>query len=400
MPSRPGKGANAPVEELEMAFGEDEMSLQDEIDQHRREIHTDSYQMSIGELINLYRDGELDIHPEYQRFFRWTKTQKSRFIESILLGIPLPSIFVAQRDDGIWDLVDGLQRVSTILEFTGDLRAEDGEAVPPLSLEGTKYLPSLRGKTWEGDDTSSLTPDQQRFIKRAKISLSIMLRESPEAGKYDLFQRLNTGGTFLTDQELRSALLVGTNVEFYRWLVDLAQYLPFKSCMELSERQIEEQYDLEMVVRFVVLNRCEPSDLSGLRELTEFLTETIIEIAGSSEFDRDEEAVKFKKTFDLLGAGLGPDAFRKYDPVRDRFFGAFSLAAFEVIGLGLRRNVDLFDAGDENRIVEIVKKEVWSEPDFLTSTGQRATQRLPRTLVRGRSLFGDAGEQASDSDDT
>lgn len=371
------------------------MSLQDEIDQHRREIHTDSYQMSIGELINIYRDQELDIHPEYQRFYRWSLTQKSRFIESILLGIPLPSIFVAQRDDGVWDLVDGLQRVSTILELTGDLVGEDGERLPPLVLEGTKYLPSLEGKLWATSGRESLTVDQQRFIKRAKISLSIMLRESPAAGKYDLFQRLNTGGTFLTDQELRSALLVGTNVEFYRWLSDLAKSEAFQTCVALSERQLEEQYDLELVVRFLILNECSPEDLAGLRELTEFLTDGILKMARSETFAKDYEKSDFLKTFRLLEGALESDAFRKYDPEREKFFGAFSLAAFEVIGLGLRKNIDQFKETDQARIRRIVTDVVWHEPDFLTSTGQRATQRIPRTLVRGRSVFGSEDSDSS-----
>ena len=90
------------------------MSLQKEIDLMRAEIRTDGYAMSIGEWISLYEKNEIDIHPEFQRFFRWTLEQKSRFVESILLGIPVPSIFVYQREDGIWDIVDGLQRLSTI----------------------------------------------------------------------------------------------------------------------------------------------------------------------------------------------------------------------------------------------------------------------------------------------
>ena len=76
------------------------MSLQVEIDEARAEIRTDSYALSIGEWISLYENNELDIHPEFQRFFRWTLEQKSRLVESILLGIPVPQIFVAQRADG------------------------------------------------------------------------------------------------------------------------------------------------------------------------------------------------------------------------------------------------------------------------------------------------------------
>jgi hypothetical protein len=110
------------------------MSLQDEIEKASREIATDGYPMSIGEIINVYRDGELDLHPEFQRFFRWKPSQKSKLIESILLGIPLPSIFVFQRADGVWDVIDGLQRLSTILEFAGELKREDGTKIPAPQL--------------------------------------------------------------------------------------------------------------------------------------------------------------------------------------------------------------------------------------------------------------------------
>src|SRR5258706_4800186 len=113
------------------------MPLQEEIDKQRKEIRTDEYPMSIGELISLYSSKEIDIHPEFQRFFRWSEFQKSRLIESIFLTIPVPPIFVAQRKDGIWDVVDGLQRLSTIFELAGILRDEKDNLLPPFVLEKT-----------------------------------------------------------------------------------------------------------------------------------------------------------------------------------------------------------------------------------------------------------------------
>ena len=95
------------------------MSLQDEINARASKIYRESYQMSIGELINLYRDGEMDIHPEFQRVFRWSEYQKTKLIESIMLNIPIPSIFVSQNEDGVWDVIDGVQRLSTIFQFVG-----------------------------------------------------------------------------------------------------------------------------------------------------------------------------------------------------------------------------------------------------------------------------------------
>ena len=91
--------------------------LQSEIDKMRKRIKTDNYPMSIGELANLYRDGDLNINPIYQRLFRWDIAQQSALIESILLGIPIPPIYVYQDSEGKWNLIDGLQRLSTIFKF-------------------------------------------------------------------------------------------------------------------------------------------------------------------------------------------------------------------------------------------------------------------------------------------
>ncbi|RZA13905.1 MAG: DUF262 domain-containing protein, partial [Proteobacteria bacterium] len=191
--------------------------LQAEIEEMRKDIRTDSYSMSIGEWISLYEGNEIDIHPEFQRFFRWTEYQKTRLIESILLGIPIPPIFVSQREDGVWDVVDGLQRLSTIYQFVGLLKDEDGQVFDPLVLEGTKYLPSLGGKVWNLEESlaTSFTPAQRLYIKRAKIDVSLIQKESHEMAKYELFQRLNTGGSFATPQEVRNCIMVMYNKDMY-----------------------------------------------------------------------------------------------------------------------------------------------------------------------------------------
>ena len=93
------------------------MDISAEIQKYRQEIKSERMDMSFGEIINMYRDKEIIISPEYQRAFRWDEQRQSDFIESILLGIPFPSIFVATNPDGKWELIDGLQRVSTVLSF-------------------------------------------------------------------------------------------------------------------------------------------------------------------------------------------------------------------------------------------------------------------------------------------
>lgn len=126
-------------------------NLSDKIKELKKEIVSDSYSMSIGELISLYNDEELDIHPRFQRLFRWSSYQKTRFIESILLNIPIPPIFVSQNEEGVWDVIDGVQRLSTIFQFVGKLKDQYGNTVDKLVLEGTKALPELEGLYWEAD---------------------------------------------------------------------------------------------------------------------------------------------------------------------------------------------------------------------------------------------------------
>ncbi|MCI5162446.1 MAG: DUF262 domain-containing protein [Candidatus Electrothrix sp. AX5] len=99
--------------------------LEQELIKARNTLSADRLDMSFGELINMYDAGELIIDPEFQRYFRWGIYQRTRFLESILCGIPIPSIFMAEDDNGRWEVVDGLQRISTVLSFFGKLIGDE-----------------------------------------------------------------------------------------------------------------------------------------------------------------------------------------------------------------------------------------------------------------------------------
>jgi uncharacterized protein with ParB-like and HNH nuclease domain len=119
--------------------------LKDEIDNGQRLVKTDAYQLSIGEIVNMYRSSEFVINPDFQRLFRWEIGQKAKLIESLLLGIPIPSIFVFEKEDSTWELIDGLQRISTLLEFMGLLNEPGtGHPLPPTAMVGTNLVSSLR----------------------------------------------------------------------------------------------------------------------------------------------------------------------------------------------------------------------------------------------------------------
>lgn len=228
------------------------MSLEKEIKIARKKVVSDGYDMSLGEVVTLYKENELKINPEFQRLFRWDLTRKTRFIESILLGIPIPPIFVFQDDEGTWELIDGLQRLSTIFEFMGILRKKGGGTESPTTLEGTKFLPSLADKCWEkwSPRADAIDKTLQLQIKRARIRVEILLKESDANAKYELFQRLNTGGAQLSEQEVRNCMAVMINPHFHVKLKELAEFAPFIATTCQTETALEKQAGVELVLRF------------------------------------------------------------------------------------------------------------------------------------------------------
>lgn len=364
------------------------MGLLEQIEDRSKEISTDSYSMSVGELLAMYRDGELDLHPEFQRFFRWSPEQKSRLVESLLLGIPIPSIFVSQRPDGKWEIVDGLQRLSTLFELTGELLDRDGNKKPALTLTRTKYLPNLENLRWEGEE--NVLPDEAKLrIKRARVDVNIVLSKSDISAKFELFQRLNTGGAPATDQEVRNAILLMINRDFFMWLAELANNEHFRKCIPLTDRALDEQFDLELVTRFVVMRLLDEQKLREIDELGSFLTDKIVQMAEDSTFNKEESKVAFIRTFESLDRILGESSFKKYDSVKNEAVGAMLISIFEIIGVG----VGTFAGNTEYQIPEEdilrVHKQLPGEVRFTTAAGSgiRASTRIPNTIGLGREYF-------------
>jgi hypothetical protein len=371
------------------------MPLQDEINEKANEIYTESYSMSIGELINLYQDGELDIHPEFQRFFRWSILQKSKFIESILLGIPIPPIFVSQREDAVWDIIDGTQRLSTIFQFVGLLKDDEGEPVQPQRLVKTPYLPSLENKCWSlENEENSFTQAQRIVFKRQKIGIQIIKKESDPNIKYELFNRINTLGTQLSDQEVRNCILIMENRDFYVWFNNLTKYEPFLNCLNLSDKEKTEQYHMELALRFFILKNINLEQIQYVAYLQEFIKDKMIEIAQNPNFNKEHEERIFKNTFDLINASLGEDAFNRFDSRKNDFIGKFSIAAFEAITVGIADNIDSWNSHNytNNELSDIVSDKVrilWRDPEFipLTMGGGNFNARIRGVLPVGKSIF-------------
>ena len=186
-----------------------------------REIRTTAVDFSFGELLNLHRDEEIVIRPEYQRLFRWSIEQRSRLIESILLGLPIPPIFLIENDDGILELIDGLQRTSSVLQFLDHNSIGEQE----LTLSGCDILDRLNGETY-----FTLSTTEKLRVKRTPIRAIIINKSGDSFVKYEMFKRLNTGGALLSAQEIRncSSRMVEGGDEFYESIQDMAADDNFK----------------------------------------------------------------------------------------------------------------------------------------------------------------------------
>lgn len=365
------------------------MTLTEQIEKRSKEIKTDGYPMSIGELINLYKDGDLTVFPEYQRYFRWSQRQKSDLIESILLGIPIPPIFVSQDKTGKWDIVDGLQRVSTILEFVGILKDSDGNKYSPSSLIETKFLPALDGKKWndEYDKENSLTDSERRIIKRRKLNIMIIDSISNPTAKYELFQRLNTNGAELTEQEIRNCLMIMINREFYLIIDEICKSDTFRNIISLSERLLSEQYDKELVVRFFVAKNKDLSRVNSNEDMGKYLTNKILELIQDKEYDVHNDVEIFKKTVKLLSDIMSSNSFKRYNNTSKKFEGAFLLSAYESIFIGLSENLDYWN-NNQDKLEEKIKS-IYENSQYNSSTarGKRPILRFKELTELSRKIF-------------
>ncbi|WP_208814637.1 DUF262 domain-containing protein [Bacillus luti] len=344
--------------------------LLEELSKERQTIKTDSYNMSIGEIINLYDEGDLILTPAFQRLFRWDDQKKTKFIESILVGIPIPEIFVAQKKDGKWDVVDGVQRISTILQLVGKLAG-----YPPLTLTETTHLPSLEDFTWE-----SLPMDIKRIFRRGKMGINIILTEESIQAQYELFQRLNTGGLHLSDQEIRNCLLIMINSSFYEKVNKLKSYDNFLRTIPISAERLKEEYHMELILRYFIakMDKVDYEKYNPSKDiLSDFIDKEITRILSDEEFDIEIEVQIFKEVFDLLKRVLGENAFKKYSTEKRKFEGAMSIASFEAIATGVAQNIEkvkaMTDEEIKNKIIVLYTQEEYIK---YSSRGIKAINRF------------------------
>lgn len=377
-------------------------ALENEVTSERKRVSTDRLDISFGELINLYKNKELIIRPEYQRLFRWSSKQKTALIESILLSIPIPPIFVAEDKNGIWELIDGLQRISTFISFFGELESdiseikynieEDNEE--GIELEEDENHQQIIGNKWvldsgglieslEGFNVDSLPQNLKINLKRAVCRVEILRGESSTSMKYELFKRLNSGGSKLTPQEIRNAIFRGIDTRLNELLLRLSQNKIFIKLTNLSNKKRQELYDQELVLRFIAfLNNAENVNENTENYLNYFMEKSV----KNAQFDYPFYETSFNNVLDLLNALDDENIFRNERNL-------FVPAEFEGITIGIAQNYDIYKENREllrNKITELK-----NDSGFKRASGSASNSksRIKSRLKRVQEIF---GEEAKD----
>ncbi|MCT3351707.1 DUF262 domain-containing protein [Lacticaseibacillus paracasei] len=355
------------------------MALYDEYSQSVKQVKADSYPVSIGEIANMYKDGDLVISPEYQRYYRWKLKNKSDFIESLLLGIPIPSLFVSQDKTGTWNVIDGLQRISSVLEFMGILRKPntDNDLYSGIELEPTKFLPSLGGKSWNGK--SNIGEELRRIFKRRKMTFIIVDETDNAAIKYELFQRLNTNGLVLKPQEIRNVSLLMASHEVFDMINDMCADNHYQNIYSISSDRKAAQEDKDAVSAYVVMATLRDYKIDSSADIGNFLTDRLVEVSPTlTGEDRNLIESRFFESVQLLDDVFGENAFKKWDSSKKKYKGASLRAMLEVLLPLVSNHLSWFT--DHQEQLEQIQKSLPSDERYKkdTKAGTRAINRMSR----------------------
>jgi hypothetical protein len=312
------------------------------IDSRVSQVKTSSLDISFNELLDMFKSGELVIAPEYQRLFRWSELKQSQFIESIALEMPIPPIYVIELEDGRYELIDGLQRISTYLHFRG----EHPDIPEALALKHCDIVPELDGYTF-----ASLPQALQYKLRRPFVRVEVIRRGSDIRYRYHMFKRLNTGGEDLSDQEVRNCTIRLLSSRFNDFIIDCARYAPYKICLDrVSEEKKKQMYFEECVLRFfALLNYRDRYDHLVGEFLTEYM-EAVSDPTVSTQFDYATGRDAFTRTFDILNAALGDQSFSTVNRSSGTIMNNFSVNHFEALSLGVATHAARLDPANEGQM--------------------------------------------------
>ena len=269
----------------------------------QRELVTSVVDYNLGTLTDLIQTKAIDLSPEYQRRFRWDDERKSKLIESFLMNVPVPPIFLNEDSYGQYSVIDGKQRLNAIFEF---FRGR-------LKLKGLKVFSDINGLNYD-----DLPTRLQSVIKtRPTMRAIIILRQSDEDVKFEVFQRLNTGGVRLNAQEIRNSAYTDN---LNNLILDLSVSRQFHRLLGIKSRDksaiYQEMRDAELVLRYFTFRENWGSFSGGMkRSMDRFMAHN----REMKESELKELKADFIKTLDAVEAAFGDSAFQRWIPEKNQW---------------------------------------------------------------------------------
>lgn len=219
--------------------------IEEEIIDQLKTVDYDTHEFTIEVILSKLKKGEIFI-PPYQRKFVWSENKKSKLIESLLINIPIPYLFLADTESGDLEIVDGVQRLLTIYSFCkNDSKLELPNldyCKDELKLQNLEKLPKLNGKYF----TDLLESRRKRFLNKT-IRAIVLSEKADEDVRFDLFERINTGSDSLRDMEKRRGAFQGKFTDFIK---EIATNPIFTTVLNITDTKKKRREDEELALRF------------------------------------------------------------------------------------------------------------------------------------------------------
>ncbi|WP_440111645.1 DUF262 domain-containing protein [Paenibacillus sp. QZ-Y1] len=302
-----------------------------------RTVKTQSIEYDLETLVKKIERKTIKLDPEYQRNHRWSEETSSKLIESLILNIPVPLVYLSQDidvDDEADDLarysvIDGQQRLTAINKFMTNV----------LVLEGMEVLKPLNGSLYRDLPPFLIRRLEERTIKCLRIDSTL----DPQV-KYDIFERLNSGSVKLEAQELRNAIYRGP---FNKMIKELAENEDFRMLNQVDlerpelSKKVQKMEDVELVLRFFALQNNNYKNLRG--GFKSFLSESMSEFNKLSEDQLTGFKDKFLSTMKLIRDRFGDQAFAKYRYEDGNFIqmSKFNAAVYDSLAIAVADIIDL-----------------------------------------------------------
>lgn len=337
--------------------------------------------LSFRELVLMYKEGDLE-KPELQRKYVWTKNEASRFIDSILLGLPVPSIFLAKTPDNKRLIVDGYQRIMTVYDYMEGIFGGDGKV---FRLSNSDNIhPNWRGRAY-----SELTEEQRRIVRNYPIHAIIFEQKHPQndTGMYQIFERINTSGRALKPQEIRNCVYHG---KYNKLLCDLNKEEIWRNITG-SEVEDSRMADIELILRFFAFSNILDREEMGQTQINLIKYLNVFMKERSEECDEvlEEDKHLFLDVMNFLYNSIGRNVFRTGKEKDGQFVWAkkinpvvFDAVCAATVKVGEQRN-------SENLLVKYVQLLI--DEKFIAATKQRTTNTeniRKRISIAARILYG------------